>query len=55
VVGARQSAQAKSHLIVELYAKVEPKKKAAIQARVARLRRQAKDDLIARIMRIEES
>jgi PRTRC genetic system protein C len=37
-----------------LYAQVEPKKKAAIQATVARLRRQAKDDLIARIMRIEE-
>jgi PRTRC genetic system protein C len=46
--------QAKSHLILELYAQVEPKKKAAIQATVARLRRQAKDDLIARIMRIEE-
>ena len=51
---APKARQAKSHLILELYAQVEPKKKAAIQATVARLRRQAKDDLIARIMRIEE-
>ncbi|HUD55890.1 MAG TPA: hypothetical protein VMR02_11725 [Terracidiphilus sp.] len=42
-------------MILELYACTEPAKKAAIQARVARLRRHPKDDLIVRLMRIEES
>ncbi len=45
----------KGYLILELYARAEPAKKAAIQARVARLRRHPKDDLIVRLMRIEES
>jgi hypothetical protein len=47
--------QVKGQLILELYACTEPAKKAAIQARVARLRRHPKDDLIVRLMRIEES
>jgi len=47
--------QIKNRLILELYARTEPAKRAAIQARVARLRRQAKDDLIVRLMGIEES
>lgn len=47
--------QVKSVLILELYAHAEPSRKAAIQARVARLRRHPKDDLIVRLMRIEES
>ncbi len=47
--------QVKSHLLLELYAHAEPAKKAAIQARVARLRRHSKDDLIVRFMRVEES
>ncbi|MFZ0742908.1 MAG: hypothetical protein WAM85_00785 [Terracidiphilus sp.] len=42
-------------MIFELYARTEPAKRTAIQARVARLRRQAKDDLIVRLMGIEES
>ena len=42
-------------IILELYARTDPAKKAATQARVARLRRQAKDDLIVRLMGIEES
>jgi hypothetical protein len=52
---APRTTQIKSHLILELYAHAEPARKAAIQARVARLRRHPKDDLIARLMRIEES
>lgn len=43
--------QVKSHLILELYARAEPARKAAIQARVARLRRHPKDDLLVRLMR----
>jgi len=52
---APRTTQIKSHLILELYAHAEPARKAAIQARVARLRRHPKDDLVARLMRIEES
>lgn len=52
---APRTPQVKGHLILELYACTEPAKKAAIQARVARLRRHPKDDLIVRLMRIEES
>jgi PRTRC genetic system protein C len=52
---APRTPQIKSRLILELYARTEPAKRAAIQARVARLRRQAKDDLIVRLMGIEES
>ncbi len=47
--------QVKSHLLLELYAHAEPAKKSAIQARVARLRRHSKDDLIVRFIRVEES
>jgi hypothetical protein len=42
-------------IILELYARTDPAKKAATQARVARLRRQPKDDLIVRLMSIEEA
>lgn len=52
---APRTPQIKSRLILELYARTEPAKRTAIQARVARLRRQAKDDLIVRLMGIEES
>lgn len=52
---APRTPQVKPQLILELYARAEPAKKAAIQARVARLRRHPKDDLIVRLMRIEES
>lgn len=52
---APRTPQIKSRLILELYARTEPAKRAAIQARVARLRRQAKDDLIVRLMDIEKS
>jgi hypothetical protein len=52
---APRTPQVKSHLILELYARTEPAKKAATQARVARLRRQPKDDLIVRLMGIEEA
>ena len=52
---APRTPQVKGQLILELYARTEPAKKAAIQARVARLRRHPKDDLIVRLMRIEES
>jgi hypothetical protein len=52
---APSTPQVKSHLILEMYARAEPTRKAAIQARVARLRRHPKDDLIVRLMRTEES
>ena len=52
---APRTPQVKGQLILELYERTEPAKKAAIQARVARLRRHPKDDLIVRLMRIEES
>ena len=52
---APSTPQVKSHLILELYALAEPARKAAIQARVARLRRHPKDDLIVRLVRAEES
>jgi hypothetical protein len=52
---APRTPQVKGRLILELYARTEPAKKAAIQARVARLRRYPKDDLIVRLMCIEES
>ena len=51
---APRTPQIKSHLILELYARTEPQRERQYKQRVARLRRQAKDDLIARIMRIEE-
>ena len=52
---APRTSQVKSHLILELYARTDPAKKAAVQSRVARLRRHPKDDLIVRLMRVEES
>ncbi len=52
---APRTPRVKGQLILELYARTEPPKKAAIQTRVARLRRHPKDDLIVRLMRIEES
>jgi hypothetical protein len=52
---ASRTPQVKGPLILELYAHAEPARTAAIQARVARLRRHPKDDLIVRLMRIEES
>lgn len=52
---ALRKPQVKGQLILELYAHAKPARKAAIQARVARLRRHPKDDLIVRLMRIEGS
>jgi len=52
---APRTSQIKSRLILELYARTEPAKRAAIQARVARLRRQPKDDLIVYLIGVEES
>lgn len=52
---APSTPQVKSHLALELYTRADPSGKAATQARVARLRRHPKDDLIVRLMRTEES
>ena len=52
---APRTPQVKGQLILDLYARAEPTKKAAIQSRVARLRRHPKDDLIVRLLRTEES
>lgn len=43
----------KSQRVLEFYETTEPDAKSAAQARVARLRRQTKDDLIVRLLRAE--
>ena len=45
----------KSQSVLEFYENTEPSARAAAQARVARLRRQTKDDLIVRLLRVEET
>ena len=52
---APKTRQVKSQLILEFYAKSAPEKKAAGHAKVARLRRQSKDDLIVRLLQMEEA
>jgi len=52
---APRTPQVKPQLILELYKRTGPAKKAAIHARVARLRRHPKDDLIVRLILIEQS
>jgi hypothetical protein len=46
---------AKSQRVLEFYETTEPEAKSAARARVARLRRQTKDDLIVRLLRAEEA
>ncbi len=45
----------KSQSVLEFYENTEPSARAAAQARVARLRRHTKDDLIVRLLRAEET
>jgi hypothetical protein len=45
----------KSQSVLSFYEDTEPGARAAAQARVARLRRHTKDDLIVRLLRAEES
>ena len=45
----------KSQGVLSFYENTEPGARAAAQARVARLRRQTKDDLIVRLLRVEET
>lgn len=52
---APKTSQIKNPCVLEFYAQLEPTQKAAAQARIARLRRQAKDDLIVRCLRLEEA
>jgi hypothetical protein len=44
----------RSQSVLEFYENTEPGARAAAQARVARLRRQPKDDLIVRLLRVDE-
>ncbi len=52
---APRTPQVKGQLILELYARTEPGRRAAVQAQVARLRRHSKDDLIVHLMCVEEA
>jgi hypothetical protein len=47
--------QSKSQLVHDFYEDVDPERRTALQARVARLRRQTKDDLIVRLMQAEDA
>lgn len=44
----------KAQSVLEFYEHTEPEGRAAAQARVARMRRHTKDDLIVRLLRVEE-
>ena len=45
----------KSQSVLDFYENTEPGTRAAAQSRVARLQRQTKDDLIVRLLRVEET
>jgi hypothetical protein len=47
--------QVKSSLMIEFYAQAAPAKRPGLHAKVARFRRQPKDDLIVRLIRLEET
>lgn len=50
-----RSREIKRQSVVEFYACTEPGRRAATQARVARLRRQTKDELIVCLLRVEDA
>ena len=47
--------QLSSSLLMEFYAQAAPEERPGLHAKVARFRRQAKDDLIVRLIRLEET